>query len=273
MRIVMPLFEYNSTCVDSYVFKSFPFSIERLRGEDVIEAKLFSEKDIEHMRDEAWCLVFEGNAATKYYIAASNLLLMAFRISELRIGPYIKYRVCRENSQYCSRLNDPMVYNSASDLEKKVFSFSDIVKIDVNLGRLIEMNTASTRTKNALYFTFRGMSAVKWIDAFMMYMAAIESLFSKDKPGGATEIIKTRVASFLNPILAVTREDVGALYELRSNMVHGRIEINDDAKAHLVELDKIQRLLDFCLNIFLEKELYKHYATKTERDNFMGTLK
>ncbi|MGH8498035.1 MAG: hypothetical protein ACRERV_04395, partial [Methylococcales bacterium] len=271
MRIVMPLFEYASTGVDSYVFKSFPFCIEPLRAEDIIETKLFSEQDIDHIRLESWCLVFTGDEVTKY-VVNSNLLLMAFRISEPCKAPFIKYRVCGEDLHHCRRLNDPMTHNYESGLIMKVYSLSNLEKIDTYLGRLIEMNTVSNRTKNALYFAFRGMSAAKWIDAFLMYMSAIESLFSKDKPGGATETIKTRVASLLNSAMGVTKEDVGALYALRSNMVHGHIEINDDPHENLRELAKIQRLLNSCLNIFLERELYKHYASKTKRDNFMGTL-
>lgn len=271
MRIVMPLFGYASTGVDSYVFESFPFSIKPLETEDIIEIELFSKQDIEDMRGESWCLVFTGDEADKY-IETSNLLLMAFRISEPCRGPFIEYRVCRKDLKHCRRLNDPMGYNYEAGLSEKAFSLSDLEKIDAYLGRLIEMNKVSTRTKNALYFTFRGMSAAKWIDGFLMYMAAIESLFSKDMPGGATEIIKTRVASLLNSIAGVTKDDVEALYKLRSSMVHGRIEVNDDSKINLAELHKIERLLTSCLNIFLERELYKHYASKIERDKFMGTL-
>ena len=116
------------------------------------------------------------------------------------------------------------------------------------------------------------MSAAKWIDAFMMYMAAIESLFSKDKPGGATEAIKTRVATLLNQVNGTTKEDIGGLYDLRSEMTHGRIEITDDPKENLQSLAQLQRLLIFCLDIILDRELFMFYATKKERDNFMGTL-
>ena len=271
MRIVMPLFEYASTGIHAYSFRSFPFSIEKLREEDIIETKIFSEEDIRYMRLESWCLVFDAGDATNY-IENSNLLLMSFRVSAPCRSPFIKYRVSKEDLGYCRRLNDPMSHNYESGLNSKVYTLSDLQKIDTYLGRLIEMKTASTRTKNALYFAFRGMSAGKWIDAFVMYMSAIESLFSEDRPGGATETIKTRVTGLLNPVTGVTKDDVGALYALRSNMVHGRIEVGDDPKENLRELAKLEHLLNSCLNIFLEKCLYNNYVSKTQRDKFMGVL-
>jgi hypothetical protein len=267
----MPLFEYASTAIDTHSFRSFPFSIEKLRDADIIETKIFSEQDIRYMKLESWCLVFDGDDVTNY-IENSNLLVMSFRVSAPCKAPFIKYRVCKEDVGYCSVLNDPMVHNYESGLNRKVYTPSDLQKIDTYLGRLMEMKTVSTRTRNALYFAFRGMSAGKWIDAFIMYMSAIESLFSKDKPGGATETIKARVASLLNPVTGVMRDDVGALYTLRSGMVHGRIEINDDPKENLRELAKLEHLLNSCLNLFLEKHLYKNYVSKAERDKFMGAL-
>jgi len=271
MRILMPLFEYASIGIASYYFRSFPFSIEPLKGEDIIETKLFSPQDISYMQMESWCLVFDGDDAQQY-IEKSNLLLMAFRIAIQNIAPFIKYRLCKDDISQCRRLDAPMVHNYESSPNRKIFNRSDLEKVDTYFGRLIEMNSVSTRTKNALYFTFRGMSAAKWIDAFMLFMAAIESLFSRDKPGGATETIKLRVSSLLNPMNGITKDDVGTLYDLRSKMTHGRIEISDDPKENLQSLSKLQRLLHSCLDIFLDKELYRHYATKKERDNFMGTL-
>jgi len=247
MRIVMPLFEYESIAMDSYSFTSFPFHIERQRDDEIIDTKLFSDEDMSCMWFQPWCLVFDGNyIKLKQYIERSNLLLMAFRVAIQCKGPFIKYRLC-ENIQYCRRLNEPMLHNYETGINEKIFNRFDLEKVDSYFGRLIEMNSVSTRTKNALYFTFRGMSAAKWIDAFMIYMAAIESLFSKNKPGGTTEVIKTRVASLLNRVNGTTKEDVGALYDLRSEMTHGRIEISDDPKENLQLLAELQHLLYNCL--------------------------
>jgi hypothetical protein len=271
MRILMPLFEYASTGIASYSFGAFPFCIVPLKNEDIIETKLFSVQDISYMQKESWCLEFNSDEAQQY-IEKSNLLLMAFRIAIQSIGPFIRYRLCKDDILQCRRLDEPMVHNYESGLHRKICCLSDLEKVDTYFGRLIEMNTASARTKNALYFTFRGLSAAKWIDAFMLFMAAIESLFSKDKPGGAEKTIKSRVSSLLNPINGITQDDVGDLYDLRSKMTHGRIEISDDPKENLQSLAKLQHLLYACLDIFLNKELYGHYKTKKERDNFMGTL-
>jgi len=271
MRIVMPLFQYESTGINSYAFSSYPFSIQILKHEDIIKTELFSEQDLRHIKLEQWCLVFDGEDLANY-IEYSNLLLMAFRVSSPCQAPFIKFRLCKESLDYCSRLNDPMTHNYESGLSQKVYTLSDLKNIDIYLGRLIEMKTTSTRTGNTLYFSFRGMTSGKWIDSFIMYMSAIESLFSKDAPGGATEIIKKRVASLLNPIIGVTKDDVGGLYSLRSDMVHGRVVINDDPNENLRELAKLERIVNACLNVFLEKGLYKNYLAKAERDKFMGTL-
>ena len=272
MRIVMPLFDYASTGIKSFSFGSFPFSIEPLKADEIIDTKLFSAQDINYMQMESWCLVF-NSAETQQYVEELNLLIMAFRISTQSRGPFIKYFLCKDDPLQCRRLNDPMFfYNYTSILTRKIFNQSDLEKVDSYFGRLIEMKSVSIRTKNALYFTFRGMSSTKWIDAFMMFMAALESLFSKDTSGGATKIIKARVSSLLYTINGTTEDDVGTLYDLRSKMTHGRIEVGDDPKENLQSLAKLQQLLHACLDILLNKELYKHYATKTMRDKFMDTL-
>jgi len=87
------VFNYESIGVKKYTFATYPFSIEEFRHEDVIEAKLFSEQDIRHMKLEQWSLIFDGNDLTNY-LEYSNLLLMAFRVSSPCQAPFIKFRIC-----------------------------------------------------------------------------------------------------------------------------------------------------------------------------------
>ena len=271
MRIVMPLFGYKSSGINRYSFMSYPFSIVKLMSEDIIETKLFSKQDIGYMELESWSLVFDGDVAADY-IECSHLLLMSFRVLSPGKAPFIKYPICKEDLHLCSRLDDTMVHNYESDISTKAYCLSDLQQVDTYLGRLIEMKAVSNRTKNALYFALRGMTAYKWIDAFVMYMSAIESLFSKDEAAGATKTIKKRVTCLLNPVIGVTRDDIGVLYALRSDMVHGRVEISDDPKENLRKLAKLERILKACFDIFLRKRLYENYKSMEERNKFMVTL-
>ena len=46
--------------------------------------------------------------------------------------------------------------------------------------RILEMYDVSDRTKNTFYFTWRGLCAEKYIDAYIFLVCALESLFSSE---------------------------------------------------------------------------------------------
>ena len=277
-RIVMPLFWFECEEISNYEFGDTGLSIEQFSDDDILTNPLFSEQDIRHMQDEpGFSIVFDkGNVDG--YKSLTNLLLMSFKIfCEIRY-PFIKYRICKDNPSLCRRLNDPITYNFSFTRTIRPYSLAEIETINKGFQSLIDMDKISVRTHNALYFLYRAFHSIKWMDAYILLMSSIESLFSKDKPGGATAAITTRVSSLLSNNPRCTKKDIEDLYEIRSRIIHGNItgpdlnEAKDDEKDKLANLDKLEYVTIECFKELVKSNLYKNYTNKETRDKFMGTL-
>ena len=277
-RIVMPLFWFECEEISNYTFGDTGLSIEQFSDDDILTNPLFSEQDIRHMQDEPGFSIVFDEGSVDGYKSLTNLLLMSFKIfCEIRY-PFIKYRICKDNPSLCRRLNDPITYNFFFPRIIRPYSLSEIETINKGFQSLIDMDKISVRTHNALYFLYRAFHSIKWMDAYIHLMSSIESLFSKDKPGGATVAITTRVPSLLSNNPRCTKKDIEDLYEIRSRIIHGNItgpdldEAKDDDKDKLANLDKLEYVTIECFKELVKSTRYKHYTDKEIRDKFMGTL-
>ena len=223
------------------------------------------------MEAESWALVYRG-ADLDTYPVLINLLLMSFRIFSDHHPPFVKYRVCNEAPGLCARISQPMTYNFTVDKARYGFQLPDLEAIDAGFRHLRRMDTTSPRTHNALYFTYRAFHSHGWADAFLLMTNALESLFSKDTPGGATATMALRAASLLGSQPGCTKSDIQALYDLRSAMTHGRLVANDDPGENLKQLEHLEFILVRCIRELVARTAYRHYAKKDCRDRFMSTL-
>lgn len=265
----MPLFQFHMLVEPAFSLGS-GFSISRFSFDKALQLKLFSEQDLEYMRGARWALVYEGDNLDSYK-AQSNLVLMAFRIFSVKHPPFIKYRICVKQEEN-SRINQGMTYNYESPREHAPYTLEELGVIRSAFEHLQTMDAISNRTHNALYFLFRAFHADKWIDSFLLMTSALESLFSKDAPGGATDTIATRVASLLNSADRCTKSDVEQLYDIRSAMTHGRILASDEPGENLAKLEHLEYITNASFRKLVETAKYLCYGTKAERDAFMGTL-
>lgn len=272
MKIEMPLFGFEIEGIESFTFGTTGISIAPFANLNIQKIPLFSEQDLRHMEKEAqWCLIYEGSEA-KGYKSKVNLLLMAFKIFCEKHYPFIKYRLCSDNSSLCRRLSDGITFNYSYPRSNLAYDSTDLESIKDGFLALIEMDQISTRTHNSLYFLYRAWHNTKWIDSFIFMMCAIESLFSKDKPGGAVSAITTRVSSFLNSKPKCTKNEIEDLYDLRSRMTHGNIQASDDPGENLKELNHLEFIIIECFKEIVKGNFYKKYATKQDRDLLMITL-
>jgi hypothetical protein len=273
MRIVMPLFWFEVEGIASYAFDNTGLSIAPFDKSAILKIPLFSEQDLRHMRDDAcWALIYDSPEIAGYK-SKVNTLLLAFKIFCEKRYPFIKYRLCSLDHSLCARLNDTITYNYSRPRTAQSFGSADLVCIKDGFLSLIEMDQVSIRTHNALYFLYRAWHNTKWIDSFILMMCSLESLFSKDKPGGATAAITTRVSSLLSLKPKCAKSDIEDLYELRSHMTHGNIEASDDPGENLGKLNHLEFVTIECFRALAERKLYKEYADKKSRDRLMGTLK
>lgn len=271
MRIVMPLFEFGLKDATRFAFADSSIAIEPLVNDDIPRVALFSEQDLGFMQRESWALTYDS-PTTDSYKSLVNLLLISFRVLSDNYPPFIKYRLCSANPQFCTRLGQPMLYNFAIQRPHKPFDNTDLRQIDAGFQHLRKMDAISPRTHNALYFVYRAFHTDKWIDSFLLLMSSLEALFSNDTPGAATRAITRRVSSLLGNTPHCTEADIRRLYHLRSDMTHGRMVVDDDAGKNLEELGHLEFVTSRCFRELVNTAAYVHYEDKPKRDRFMGTL-
>jgi hypothetical protein len=272
MRIIIPLYGFELESIDEYSFDNIGITIGPMLESDIIRIPLFSEQDLSIISNDAqWAIFYNGNVEEGYK-SNINLLLMAFKIFCSKRYPHIKHRICSESPSLCARFCDTITYNYSYPRVVEPYSKDDLDSICKGFISLIEMDKISVRTHNALYFLYRAWHNTKWMDSFLLMMCSIESLFSKDRRGGATSTITTRVSSLLQSKARCTKRDIESLYDLRSRMTHGNIIISDDPGENLKQLEHLEYVTIECFRTLIEKGYYKKYSDKDERNTLMNTL-
>jgi len=272
MRIVMPLFQFGYLDAEPFHFSGNQLRIIEFNSdEEIPKIDLFSKHDTEHMDLEPWALIFDHDDTVSYR-SMVNLLLLSFRIFSRGKPPFIKYRLCKEDIRECSRLTSTMTYIHEFEDERLPYSKEDLFAIDTGFAALVEMDAVSTRCHNALYFLYLGFHTIHWIESFMFLMNSLEALFSKDKSGGATKAICTRVSSFLGFKSRCEYDDIEHLYDIRSRIVHGNIVANKEPGKNLKELHHLQFVVIECMEKILQEKVYLKFIDKKTRDSYLGTL-
>lgn len=266
MRVVMPLFDFSYYNGEEFPFIEGKYALQSfIADEEIPQIKLFSKLDIDYMEMESWALVAE-NPDTSKYKQEVNLLLLSFRIYKLA-RVFIKYRLCKEDVNLCSRLNNTMGYILPRESTNLVTT-NDLKTINKGFLKMLEMDTISNRTHNALYFMYRGFCSEKMMDAFLLLMIALESLFSNEEHYGATKTICSRVSNFLDSKSGCMYNDIEELYVLRSNITHGRIVVSDEIKGKLQTLYKLQYVIIECMKKILNEDVYTIYKNVKDKENY-----
>lgn len=281
MRIVMPLFQFVYLDFEPFYFSGNQIKIEKFNTDkEVPNIDLFSKHDVDHMGLESLALIFDHND-TEGYKSKINLLLLSFRILSKGKPPFIKFCLCKEDIRKCSRLNSTMTYIHEFEERRLPYNREDLLDINNGFENLTEMDSILTRCPNgpnltrchnALYFLYLGFHTIHWISSFMFLMNTLESIFSKDKSGGATKTICTRVSSFLKFMPRCEYDDIEYLYDIRSRIVHGNIIANDKPDKYLKELNHIQYVVIQCMKKFIKEKAYLKFIDKETRDSYLGTL-
>ncbi|MBW8003201.1 MAG: hypothetical protein FVQ80_14470 [Planctomycetes bacterium] len=271
MRIVMPLFDFSKESSEEYMFSGGKYALRRFDvADEVPDIELFSERDIGVMEFQSWALVAEAENL-EHYKEEINRILLSFKIYKLA-RVFIKYRLCKEDIKCCSILND-YLHIVMPDESNRVIALNDLDVIDKGFSKLLQMDTISNRTHNAIYFMYRGFCAHKMIDSFVLLMCAIESLFSNECRSGATRTICSRVSKFLDCKSGYGYEDIEELYNLRSKIVHGKVVVEDEIKGQLSTLYKVQYVLVECMKKMLDKEIYRIYSDVQKKECYFNDLR
>jgi hypothetical protein len=266
----MPLFDFWNESSKEFVFSGGKYALRIFdAANEIPEIELFSKQDVELMEMESWALVAETENLENFKEEV-NILLLSFRIYKLA-RVFIKYRLCKEDVHRCSRLNDCLRIVMPNE-SNKIIELNDLNIIDQGFTKLLQMKPISNRTNNAIYFMYRGFCADKMIDSFLFLMCAIEALFSKENPGGATNTICSRVSKFLDSKSVYEYKDIEELYDLRSKIVHGKVMVEDEIKGQLNTLYKLQYVLIECMKKMLDKEIYQMYSDVQKKERYLNEL-
>jgi hypothetical protein len=273
MRIVMPLFSFEYEDSEEFIFSGGKYSLRPFNSDNEIpQIDLFSEQDKQHMQMKSWALVADEPDIDKYKQEV-NILLLSFKIYKLA-RLFIKYRLCKDDVMLCRRINQNMEYVLA-EKSPILITFDDLKVIDKGFSNLLKMKDISNRTYNAIYFFYRGYHSAKWIDAFIFWMSALESLFSKDEPGAATKTICSRVSALLDSKPRCEYDNIKKLYDLRSEMVHGRIGANlDDVpeqdREKLEILHELEYVATECMKKILDDKIYLIYSNDKQKERYFN---
>ena len=266
----MPLFDFDYEDSQEFVFRDGRYALRRFIADNEIpKIDGLSKLDIEYMKLESWAFVAKDPDVNKYKQEV-NILLLAFKIYKLA-RLFIKYRLCKEDTNLCSRINETMQY-ILSERSNSEITLNDLKIIDKGFLHLLKMDAISNRTHNALYFLYRGFFSTHWIDSFIFLMCALESLFSKEERGEATKTICSRVSKFLDSKPRCGYKDIENLYDIRSKMVHGNIIANDDPKDNLIKLHDLEYVVTECMKKILDEQIYLKYSNVQQKEIYFNQM-
>jgi hypothetical protein len=269
----MPLFEFIYK--GSEIQFTDNYSLEHFDHEKDIPQDLagLSKLDISHISLKNWALI--ANSPNENYCSEINLLLMALRIYA-KSNAFIKWRFCKEDSAHSARLGDYERFRNLAMASSRSIGEESLPTVRNGFLNLLEMYGVSDRTKNALYFTWRGLCSRKHIDAYIFLVCAIEALFSNETSEDVTKTLIKRTQKFLSGIKGFGGDQIKRIYKIRSDMVHGRIphtdKDSDQAKQNIENLGKLESLVFTCIKKILDEKIYSKYNDIDAKEKFLNDL-
>lgn len=234
--------------------------------------ELFSAQDIRHINEAQWALEYEGESQSECMFLVERWLVAIRYIYNGR-GPFVKYRICVDDDSKCARLTDAFqFYNRLSKERKPTFSKETLLPANDLISTIIEMENTSPRTKNAFYFSMTAFRSQYWGDAYLYLVASQEALLSKDTEGKATQTFAKRTASLIRDEYPLSLKKLEDLYNIRSQMIHGKYVPESNSKDNLKTLNTMEMVHFATFRMFLKKQLYASFSEKTSRDLFLSKL-
>jgi len=265
----MPLFDFINRDKREFAFGDGTYCLRRFDPDrDVPKGKLpgLSEMDREYMKRESWALVAE-NPDLATYKEDVNRLLLSFKIHTLA-RLFIKYRLCGDDLSLCNVITEKMSHILKAKSPREI-STEQLTLVNTGFERLQEMDaidSVSNRTHNAIYFMYGAYFSVGHADyLFVLLFTVLEALFSMDKGGAATKTVCERVSAFLDSRPRARYADIQRLYNIRSELVHGRRRASESAQ-NLADAHELEFIVTECMKKMLAERMYLKYKDETEKD-------
>jgi Apea-like HEPN len=283
-KYILPLYNFPGFEMDCFNFSTCPFSIRRSNFDmNLSESLSLSTVDRVHIRDAEWALIIDSET---YSIDNNdplngqvqndvNLLILAFRLLRLGPCPLIKHLIPQDQGEESIVFYDTIQGNSQGLQIDGTYDSSKLLKIDAAYGILknADSEVKYSRAHNAIYFAYLATHTTHWIQSFVFWMSALEALFSKDSPGGATRTIKRRVSAYIGDPNIATEKDVENIYEIRSRIVHGDICASKNTpEENLKILWMVEKIACACFSKLIGNNDFIHYSKAHDRNSFVRKL-
>lgn len=146
---------------------------------------------------------------------ASIAFILSCRLLK-RTKVLLRYRIDDSGKMFTVRDNYP--YVTSDDATNRIAD-NDFQTISRLYDGLTKFKNISTRTGNATYFMSMAYRSWKWLETIIFHVCALETLIStSDRETGITKKFKSRINNFI----AYDTSKLEEIYNVRSELVHGR---------------------------------------------------
>lgn len=272
-RVVMPLLYFVNASDEEFDFGQ-GYSLRRFRpGADIpSDCPLLSKKASKELQLWEWALVAQDPDRAAYR-EDINRLLLSFKIYTLgRLR--IKYRLCASDASLCSIIEQQMTYILMEKSPSEV-SLSQLGQVKTGFERLQEMDVikaVSNRTHNAIFFMYCAyFSTGHAMSLFQLLFTVLEALFSKETRGGATRTVCERASAFLGSRSHCTYSDIERLYNIRSELVHGKRNATAGGE-NLADAHELEFVVTECMKKMLDERTYLKYEDLSVKEQYLNQL-
>ena len=239
------------------------------------EIDYFSKQDFTNISLVTWAFQFSCSPAElEIFQVKLNLLLLAFRISK-HSDLSIKYIICKDAPHLSIRYSDDWKYAFAEKHPKR--KLDELNSIDLNIvissyKKVVDFFNFTFRTRHAVDFLFLAYTAYNWKAAYILFMTSLETLISPPTEDQITSHIIKRTRKLINDSKICSKKTINALYELRSNIIHGRVLYDLNINNHLDDLVRLQKIVLKSFEIILEKDFKSIYKNEDSKEKFYNQI-
>lgn len=234
----------------------------------------FSKMDIERIGYARWGFYFTCRLEdVKLIEIRINLLLLLLRILFYSNASCKYYLYLDTNFHILSYKNsDDWKYALANIETDHIASKSDLDNAKLYYGKLLEFYSLNNRTQHAINFLFLSYTSYYWQELFALLFISLETLFSPPKETNITNTIIKRAVAFIDNPQLCSKNKLSKLYELRSDIVHGRIRMNLDFKEKIKDLVFLQKIVLECYKKIITSDLRNIYTSEENKEDYFNKL-
>lgn len=236
--------------------------------------EVFSKKDIERIGYANWAFYFTSRSEDIELIEVRiNLILLLLRIF-FHSNASCKYYLYLDSvfGIWSYKNSDDWKYALADINTEHIASKSDLDSAKLHYTKLLEFYGLNNRTRHSINFLFLSYTSYYWQEVFALLFISLETLFSPPKETNITNTIIKRAVAFINNPKLCSKNKLSKLYELRSDIVHGRISTNLDFKEKIKDLVSLQKIVLECYKKIIANDLIKIYSAEETKEDYFNKI-